>query len=40
MADVEVLVWDGWLIGILVIIRLAHVDNPVRGRQMRMNIKE
>ena len=37
MADVEVLVWDGWLIGILVIIRLAqHVHNPVRSRQMCM----
>ena len=27
MADVEMLVWDGWLIGILVIIRLAGSDD-------------
>jgi len=47
MADVEMLVWDGWLIGILVIIRLAgsqeftaiHPKVVSLSQQVALNVK-
>lgn len=47
MADVEMLVWDGWLVGILVIIRLAgsqeftaiHPKVVSLSQQVALNVK-